>query len=181
MITDVKIGITGLPGAGKTKTLLRIIEMLSGEELKIGGMINEPIMDGRRKVGFAVRDIVSGESQIFAHIDIESRITEGKMGVDLAKFESVAISAIKNACETCDVIVIDEVGRSEVESQAFTDAVKFSLDAGKPMILTLHKKSRNPLLQDIRRRDDVRILEVTPTNRNLLPHKIIRLMNGENM
>ena len=49
------------------------------------------------------------------------------------------------------------------------------------MILTLHKKSRNPLLQDIRRRDDVRILEVTPTNRNLLPHKIVRLMNGENI
>ena len=49
------------------------------------------------------------------------------------------------------------------------------------MILTLHKKSRNPLLQDIRRRDDVRILEVTPTNRNLLPYKIVRLMNGENI
>jgi len=88
---------------------------------------------------------------------------------------------MQNACETCDIIVIDEVGKVEVESQAFIDTVKLVLDAGKPMILTLHKKSRNPLLQDIRRRDDVRILEVTPTNRNLLPHKVIRLMNGENM
>jgi len=181
MITDIKIGITGLPGAGKTKTLQRVIEMLSGEELKIGGMINDPIMDGRRKVGFAVRDIVSGDSQVFAHIDIESKIMDGKMGVDLPKFESIAVGAIRSACDTCDVIVIDEVGKVEVESQPFIDAVKFALDVGKPMILTLHKKSRNPLLQDIRRRDDVRILEVTPTNRNLLPHKIIRLMNGENM
>jgi nucleoside-triphosphatase len=181
MITDIKIGITGLPGAGKTKTLLRVIEMLGVEELKIGGMINEPIMDGRRKVGFSVCNIITKESQVFAHIDIESRITEGKMGVDLSKFESVAVKAIRDACETCDIIVIDEVGKVEVESQAFIDAVKFALDVGKPMILTLHKKSRNPLLQDIRRRDDVRILEVTPTNRNLLPHKIIRLMNGENM
>ena len=181
MITDIKIGITGLPGAGKTQTLLRVIEMLSIEELKIGGMINDPIMDGRRKVGFSVRDIVTNNSSTFAHIDIESRIMEGKMGVDLSKFESVAVKAIRDACETCDIIVIDEVGKVEVESQAFIDAVKFALDAGKPMMLTLHKKSRNPLLQDIRRRDDVRILEVTPTNRNLLPHKIIRLMNGENM
>jgi nucleoside-triphosphatase len=181
MITDIKIGITGLPGAGKTKTLQRVIEMLGVEELKIGGMINEPLMDGRRKVGFAVRDIVTGDKEVFAHITIESKIMEGKMGVDLQKFESVAVKAIRGACETCDVIVIDEVGKVEVESQAFIDAVKHALDAGKPMILTLHKKSRNPLLQDIRRRDDVRILEVTPTNRNLLPHKIIRLMNGENM
>jgi nucleoside-triphosphatase len=49
------------------------------------------------------------------------------------------------------------------------------------MIITLHKKSRNPLLQDIRRRDDVRILEVTPTNRNILPYKIVKLMNGESI
>jgi nucleoside-triphosphatase len=181
MITDIKIGITGLPGAGKTKTLLRVIDMLGAEELKIGGMINEPIADGRRKVGFSVRNITTTESQIFAHTGIESKIMDGKIGVDLSKFESVAVNAIRDACETCDIIVIDEVGKVEVESQPFIDAVKFALDAGKPMILTLHKKSRNPLLQDIRRRDDVRILEVTPTNRNLLPHKIIRLMNGENM
>jgi nucleoside-triphosphatase len=181
MISDIKIGITGLPGAGKTKTLLRVMEMVSSDELKIGGMITEPIMDGRRKVGFAVVNTMTKESQVYTHIDIESKITDGKMGVDLSKFESVAVAAIRGACETCDIIVIDEVGKVEVESQAFIDAVKFALDVGKPMILTLHKKSRNPLLQDIRRRDDVRILEVTPTNRNLLPHKIIRLMNGENM
>jgi nucleoside-triphosphatase len=42
--------------------------------------------------------------------------------------------------------------------------------------MTLHKKSRNPLLQDIRRRDDVRILEVTPVNKNLLPYKIEKIL-----
>ena len=105
----------------------------------------------------------------------------GKIGVDLAKLEQVGVAAIREACEKCDIIVIDEVGKMEVESQAFIDAVKDALDAEKPMIITLHKKSRNPLLQDIRRRDDVRILEVTPTNRNILPYKIVRLMNGENV
>jgi nucleoside-triphosphatase len=46
----------------------------------------------------------------------------------------------------------------------------------KPTLLTLHKKSRHPLLQDIRRRDDARILEVTPVNRALLPYKIHKLI-----
>src|SRR2546425_158554 len=77
------------------------------------------------------------------------------------------------------VIVIDEVGKMEVESPNFVLAVKDALDADKPLLLTLHKKSRNPLLQDIRRRDDVRILEVTMVNRNLLPYKIVKLMKGE--
>jgi nucleoside-triphosphatase len=99
--------------------------------------------------------------------------------VDLTSFESVAVEAIKSAIENADVIVIDEVGKVEVESQGFVDAVKEALEVDKPMIITLHKKSRNPLLQDIRRRDDIRIFEVTPINRNLLPHKIMSLMNGE--
>ncbi len=181
MISDIKIGITGLPGSGKTYALLRVIEMLKENDLSIGGMIDEPLTDGRHKTGFTVKNILTGESQIFASSEIESKIMIGKIGVDLDKFEEISITAIRDACDKCDIIIIDEVGKMEVESQAFIDIVKEALDINKPMILTLHKKSRNPLLQDIRRRDDVRILEVTPTNRNLLPYKILRLMNGENV
>ena len=183
MVNNIKIGITGLPGSGKTYTLKRVIEMLTNddEDLSIGGMIDEKITDGRREVAVKVRNILSGEEVIFANPENESRITVGNLGVDLSLFESVAIDAIRNACETCDLIIIDEVGKVEVESQAFVDVVKEALEFDKPMIITLHKKSRNPLLQDIRRRDDVRILEVTPTNRNILPYKIVKLMNGESI
>ncbi|MBE6526250.1 MAG: NTPase [Thermoplasmata archaeon] len=182
MVNNVKIGITGLPGAGKTFTLRRVIEMLTNDgKLTIGGIIDEKVTDetGRKKVGLKVTNLQTNESEIFAGPDIESKIMVGSLGVDLALFESVSIAAIKNACEQCDIVIIDEVGKVEVESQAFVDAVNEALDIDKPMIITLHKKSRNPLLQDIRRRDDVRILEVTPTNRNILPFKIVSLMKGE--
>jgi nucleoside-triphosphatase len=180
MITDIKIGITGLPGSGKTYALLRVINMLKEEELLIGGMVDEPIETGRKKTGFTVRNLLTGEKEVFASTEYESKIMVGKMGLDLEKLEKVGVNALKEAIEKCDIIVIDEVGKMEVESEAFVEAVKETLEADKPMIITLHKKSRNPLLQDIRRRDDVRILEVTPTNRNLLPYKIVRLMHGEN-
>ncbi len=180
MVNNIKIGITGLPGSGKTHTLKRVIEVLLKEEdLTIGGMIDEKITDGRHDVGIKVCNFMTKEEVVFARPDIESKITIGTLGVDLSLFESVAIDAIKNACENCDIIIIDEVGRVEVESQAFVDVVKEALDFDKPMIITLHKKSRNPLLQDIRRRDDVRILEVTPINRNILPAKIVNIMHGE--
>ena len=181
MVTDIKIGITGLPGSGKTYALLRVIEMLQNDELRIGGMINEPIEEGRHKVGFTVKDLATGDTAVFASTSIESKIMVGKIGVDLSKLEEVGVKAIRDACQNCDIIVIDEVGKMEVESESFIEAVKEALDADKPMIITLHKKSRNPLLQDIRRRDDVRILEVTPTNRNILPFKIVKLMNGESV
>ena len=181
MITDIKIGITGLPGAGKTTALLHVIDMLKDEDLTIGGMINEPIVEGRYRVGFTTRNLVTGETAVFAKNGFDSKVMVGKMGVDIEALERVGVKAIKDACDNCDIIVIDEVGKMEVESELFSEAVKEALELDKPMMITLHKKSRNPLLQDIRRRDDVRILEVTPTNRNLLPFKIVRLMNGENV
>ena len=39
MPTGVKIGITGLPGAGKTHALRRVIEMLEQDSKIIGGML----------------------------------------------------------------------------------------------------------------------------------------------
>lgn len=179
MLVNLKIGITGLPGSGKTYALSRVLENLQSEELSIGGMMDEPVYEGRHKVGFTVRDLMTGETEVFASTTIESRIMVGKLGVDITKLDAVGVKAIKEACESCDIIVIDEVGKMEVESEAFIEAVKEALDADKPMIITLHKKSRNPLLQDIRRRDDVRILEVTPTNREILPVKILDLIKGD--
>ena len=56
------------------------------------------------------------------------------------------MQALMNAVEKADIIVIDEVGKIEVESEKFRDAVKEAFKTEKPMLLTLHKKSRNPLL-----------------------------------
>lgn len=175
----LKIGITGLPGAGKTHALLKVIEMLEGDGLTVGGMITEPISKRGRREGFHVMDWATKERRVFASKDIESKTTVGRYGVDIAALDEVGVAALRHATANCDVIVIDEVGKMEVESEGFVTAVKDALEADKPLLLTLHKKSRNPLLQDIRRRDDVRILEVTQVNRNLLPYKIVKLLKGE--
>ena len=179
MPAGIKIGITGLPGAGKTHVLRRVIEMLEQDDMVIGGMLTEPIIEKDDRVGFMIMDWMTKEEGIFAHVNIDSKIVVGKYGVDLEILEKIGVNAINNASKETDLIVIDEVGKMEVESILFIEAVRNSMETEKPLILTLHKKSRNPLLQDIRRRDDVRILEVTSINRNLLPHKIIKLLKGE--
>jgi nucleoside-triphosphatase len=176
---SIKIGITGLPSAGKTHALKKVIEMLEEEGHTVGGMLTEPMMRRSRRVGFYVVDWNSKEKKVFAHTNYSSKTNVGRYGVDLKALEDVGVNALKSATTKSDIIIIDEVGKMEVESDTFIDAVKDALDSDKPLILTLHKKSRNPLLQDIRRRDDVRILEVTPVNRNILPYKIVKLMKGE--
>jgi nucleoside-triphosphatase len=185
-----KIGITGLPRSGKTAVLSKVLEMIQDERRGeidarggdsslieiIGGMKTEPILEGSERVGFKVIDIKTGAEAVMAHKDIDSRLRVLGYGIDTEALESVALPAIEFAKDYCEVIVIDEIGKFAVESEDFVNMVRAALEVDKPTVLALHKKSRHPLLQDIRRRDDARILEVTPVNRALLPYKIHKLM-----
>ncbi|MFL2970026.1 MAG: nucleoside-triphosphatase [Candidatus Poseidoniaceae archaeon] len=184
-----KIGITGLPRSGKSAVMEKVLEMLVDERKReiqlrgslsdapiIGGMQTVPILEGSERLGYKVVDIVTKEEAIMAHKSIDSRLRVLGYGIDIEALESVAIPAIEYARDECEVLVIDEIGKFAVESEAFVNVVRSALEVDKPTLLTLHKKSRHPLLQDIRRRDDGRILEVTPVNRALLPYKIHKLM-----
>jgi nucleoside-triphosphatase len=173
-----KIGITGMPSVGKTETLIKIIEKIEKSGYTVEGMISEPIVEKKKRVGFYVMDWMTKEQAMFAKLDMECKDKVGKYGVDLFNLERVGVKAIERAIneEAIDIIVIDEIGKMEMLSERFCEVVIEALDSDKPIMVTLHKKSRTPLLQDIRRRDDIRILEVTPVNRNLLPYKIEKIM-----
>ena len=167
----------------------KVLDMLSDERTReitlrggstenpiLGGLRTEPLLENGERMGYKVIDLVSGEEGTIAHKSIDSRLRVLGYGLDLEELNRVAIPAIDYAQHNCEVLVIDEIGKFSVESEAFVNAVRSALEVDMPTLLTLHKKSRHPLLQDIRRRDDGRILEVTPVNRALLPYKIHKLM-----
>ena len=173
-----KIGITGMPGVGKTETLLKIIDSLEKSGYVVQGMITEPIIEKKKRVGFCVVNWQTKEKEVFAHIDFDTKEKVGKYGVDIKALDKIGIPSIEKAItdDEVDIIIIDEIGKMEMLSENFCNMVIEALDSDKPIMVTLHKKSRTPLLQDVRRRDDIRILEVTPVNRNLLPYKIEKIM-----
>jgi len=185
-----KIGITGLPRSGKSAVMQKVVEMLvnertgeiraRGESMSditiIAGMRTEPLIDDGERKGYRCIDIITKEEAIMAHKDIDSRNRVFGFGIDTETMNTVALPAIQYAMDNAEVIVIDEIGKFSVESEEFVELVRAALELDKPTVMTLAKKSRHPLLQDIRRRDDARILEVTPVNRALLPYKIHKLM-----
>ena len=185
-----KIGITGLPRSGKSAVMQKVVEMMVNdrtEEIRargesmadvliIAGMRTEPLIEDGERKGYRCIDIVSGEEAVMAHKDIDSRNRVFGFGIDTESMNTVAIPAIQHAMDKAEIIVIDEIGKFSVESEEFVKIVRAALELDKPTVMTLAKKSRHPLLQDIRRRDDGRILEVTPVNRALLPYKIHKLM-----
>ena len=185
-----KIGVTGLPRSGKSAVMQKVVSMLSEERLGemrirgddvsaaklLGGMRCEPVIEDGERLGFKVINFQNGDEAVMAHKNIDSRMRVLGYGIDTEALESVAVPAIQEAMDDYEVLVIDEIGKFSVESEAFVEIVRKAMEIDKPTLVTLHKKSRHPLLQDIRRRDDARILEVTPVNRALLPYKIHKLM-----
>lgn len=184
-----KIGITGLPRSGKAAVLQKVIDMTSEvgggvrrsrgpnpPEHIIGGMRCEAVIEDGERVGYACVNILTGEKGVMAHKGIDSRNRILGFGIDPSEVDRVGVPAILDSIGNCEIMVIDEVGKFTVESEGFVNAVRLALESDLPTLLTLHKKSRHPLLQDIRRRDDARILEVTPVNRSLLPYKIYKLI-----
>jgi nucleoside-triphosphatase len=127
MNTTIKIGITGLPGAGKTHALLKVIEMLEAEGIQVGGMVTEPIVEDNKRTGFAIIDWSTKQKGAFAHVDIQSKFTVGKFGVDLNILEEVGVKALLKALEDADVFDLDEVGGKEVGTETHIDSVKRAL------------------------------------------------------
>ena len=164
----VKIGLTGVPGVGKTETLLKIIKRLEGKSITVGGMVTEPIMENGERAGFKILDWEAKKEGVLAHKKFDSEIDVNGYKVNLKDLEEIGVPSILNAIENCDLIIIDEVGKMEISSPKFVDAMRKVLDCDKCILMTLHKKSRNPLLQEIRRRDDVRIIEVTRIGKTVL-------------
>ncbi len=178
-IKPLKIGITGPPGSGKTTAILKLVEMLQEDGIRVGGMITREIRENGIRVGFLVEDVITGEKEVFAHINFRrsSKYSVGKYGVDVDALDRVGVKAIYRAIQESDAVVIDEIGRMETFSQEFSKAVKEALAKDDlAVIMTLHKKSRDVLLQEIRKRPDVQIFEISTITRSLIPRKVHDLL-----
>ncbi|MGC8584963.1 MAG: NTPase [Thermoplasmata archaeon] len=172
----IKIGISGVPGSGKTTVVKKVIELLK-EEYTLGGIITDEIRGDERE-GFMLIDVSTLETAVLASKNIQSRYRVGKYGVDIRVLDDLGVKALDEAMNK-DIIVIDEIGKMEMESKKFVERVREILHMEKNLIMTLNKKSRNPLLQEIRRMDDIRFLEVTVVNRNVMPYKIVDMIKNE--
>ncbi len=180
MAEGVKIGLTGLSQKRKTSVLLRVIEMLEEEEKIIGGIVSESVSEGGEVQSIDLIDWTTKDKRLLVHktekIGEEIKIDGVEYFLDMNTLELFAKRAIKTALNNADIVVIDEVGQVAAMSEEFGKVVKDALDMEKDILITLHKKSRELLLQEIRRRDDVRLLEVTRINIGLLPYKIMSLL-----
>jgi nucleoside-triphosphatase len=164
--------ITGPPGSGKTSLVERVVSILRERGLRAGGIYCPEIREGGARVGFKIIDILTGEERILAHTDQPTGPQVSKYRVNVKNVDELSESAINRALREADFLVIDEIAPMEVHSEGFRRAVIAALDSSKPVLAVVHQRTMTGFIGEVKKRGDVRIFEVTRSNREDLPGKL---------
>jgi nucleoside-triphosphatase len=170
----VRLLIQGRPGVGKTTVARRLVQLLGDTGIPVAGFTTEEIREGGRRVGFVVES-VSGQRGVLAHVVLPGPPRVGRYGVDLPAFECVALPSL--AAPPKGVVVIDELGKMELASAPFRDAVSVLLDRGASIVATVHVFP-HPFTDALKRHGDVEMWEVTRANRDALPVALAALIRA---
>jgi nucleoside-triphosphatase len=131
----------------------------------LAGFFTEEIREGRARVGFRI-ETFAGDRDVLAHVDLAGPPRVGKYGVDLEAFERLALPALEPPPD--GVTIVDELGKMELASARFRDAVTGLLDTDAPLVATVHA-FRHPFTDELKRRPGVELVRLTRANRDDLP------------
>jgi nucleoside-triphosphatase len=166
---SVRLLIEGRPGSGKTTVAARLAALLAERQVAVRGFVTHELREAGRRVGFTV-ETVDGQRATLAHVTFAGPPRVGKYGVDLAAFERVALPALAKPPERW-VVVIDEVGKMELASARFREAVSRLLETDADLVATVHV-FRHPFTDELKHRRDVERISVTRANRDSLPERL---------
>jgi len=171
--------LTGGPGVGKTTIIKQALDKAlrtkyrspQGGQVRAGGFFTEEIRAGGVRQGFRIVTL-DGQSAILAHVDIKSPYRVSKYGVDVEGLDRVGVAALRQAIGECDLVVIDEIGKMELFSPAFKEAVLAAIDSEKRVLGTIMLPS-HPLADEIKRHPDVVTITVTRMNHRQVLEQVL--------
>ncbi len=166
--------VTGRPGIGKTTVLLNAAEGLKAKGYRVGGMISKEVRREGTRIGFEIINFGTGTRGWLAHVEQRVGPQVGKYKVNISDLDSIGANAVLEASKNADVVIIDEIGPMELFSQAFRKAVNEALNSSKLVLAVIHHSARDPIIESIKKRNDVFTATVDLANRNDLHNILIQ-------
>jgi nucleoside-triphosphatase THEP1 len=165
--------LSGRPGTGKTSL---VKEALDRVRTKAGGFYTQDIRSGGTRQGFKIVTL-DGKEAVLAHINVSSPYQVSKYKVDMDSLNEVGVSALQQALKEDDLIVVDEIGKMELLSPLFQDAVLRAIESGKKVLGTI-MLGPHPFADRIRCRTEVRTVLVSAVNHNEVLKQILAWLDA---
>lgn len=119
---------------------------------------------------------MDGRRATLAHVDFPGPPRVGKYGVDLGALDQTGVPALR-APQGEGVVILDELGKMELASEAFRDAVIRIFEGPAPVVATVHVAC-HPFTDALKRRSGIEVVRVTHRNRDHLPEFLSQLLTG---
>ncbi|EDW79306.1 uncharacterized protein Dwil_GK13424 [Drosophila willistoni] len=166
--------ITGPPGVGKTTLVRKICANLSGVR-KLQGFYTEEVRDeSHQRIGFDVVTL-AGQRGILARVQDPSENylpcpKVGKYSVYCLDFDKVILPILNDNKEPSSSLwVIDEVGKMELCSFPFEDALEELIYCQVPLLATIPQQGQSlPMVKLLKQQPGAVIYHVTESNRDAL-------------
>ncbi len=152
--------VTGAPRIGKT-TIIR--QVVSTMRLRAAGFYTEDLRASGNREGFRLVTL-DGDIALLAASGHPGPVKISKYGVDLSELERVGVTALQTAIDHQHVMVVDEIGKMQLFSRAFRQAIFEAIRSSHPLLGTI-MYGRNPYADRIKAHDNVEIIELTDANR----------------
>lgn len=152
--------LTGRPGVGKTTILRQAIEPYLD---RAGGFYTTEIRQGGRREGFRIVPL-DGAEAILASIHIRSLHRVSRYGVDIEALDRVGVAALRRAIVAGKLVVVDEIGKMELFSAAFREALAEAISKA-PAVLGTVMLASHPFADAIKAQPEARLFTVTKGNR----------------
>ncbi|UCD15940.1 MAG: AAA family ATPase [Candidatus Omnitrophota bacterium] len=169
--TKKNIFLTGAPSSGKTTVIKKVIERLP---IASNGFYTEEERKGEKRTGFLMKTL-DARTGYLAHEDIKSEFAVRRFGVSIENIETIAVPSIAPVDD--HVIILDEIGKMECFSPVFKEAAVKALNCANIVIGTI-AFGGDEFILEIKKRQDLEIIEVTPENRDSLPDLILEKVSS---
>ncbi|NXD34470.1 NTPCR triphosphatase, partial [Copsychus sechellarum] len=167
-------------GVGKTTLIQKVTQALKSSGVPIDGFYTQEVREGGRRTGFDVVTLSGNRGPLSRELcisfftpssDSSASRREYRVGqyvVDLVSFEQLVLPMLRNVNHGGDterrICVIDEIGKMELFSQAFIQAVRQTLAGSGTVVLgtiPIPKGKPLDLVEEIRSRKDVKVFNVS--------------------